>query len=151
MPMFATPDFGATGAARLVVFAVGAILLILAYSGFYWGASLIKHGPLKARLWGACLVVVSGLLPVLYLAGPSIIARWTCGHFLLCTHPNNQIKKGMSKEEVAAILGSPHDRHPYFFHQGEGEGWLYYFAPFGTSFFGIEFGHDGRVMNTYGE
>jgi hypothetical protein len=152
MPIFATPDFGAGALANCFVFTVGAILFTFAYAGFMWGVRIFRHGSPRAKKWGVCLLVVCGLVPILFLVGPNIVTRLTCGNFLLDGYPYNnadRIKKGMPKDEVVAILGTPHQRGPCFYNDGEGERWMYYLAPFGISYFAVEFGQDGGVMSTF--
>jgi outer membrane protein assembly factor BamE (lipoprotein component of BamABCDE complex) len=52
----------------------------------------------------------------------------------------------MTRDEVAAILGSPHER----FKKDDAESWYYWIDSFGVSYFGVRFGPEGRVIGTHG-
>ena len=87
-------------------------------------------------------------MPVTFCLTPNIVARCTYGRFLLASDPGGTIAKGMSMDEVQAILGNPHERN---LNGGRGERWFYYIGLTGIGYFGVDFGMDGRVASTYGD
>jgi outer membrane protein assembly factor BamE (lipoprotein component of BamABCDE complex) len=74
------------------------------------------------------------------------VFRLTHGSYPLGKFPGNKIEKGMTAGEVEAILGAPHNRR----RQGEEERWYYWLDSFGTYWFAVCFGPDGRVVSTHG-
>jgi outer membrane protein assembly factor BamE (lipoprotein component of BamABCDE complex) len=68
------------------------------------------------------------------------------GNYPLGSYPNSRIRIGMTADEVVATLGTPHQRRK----RDEGVTWYYWIDSFGDSWFGVDFGPDGRVVYTYG-
>jgi outer membrane protein assembly factor BamE (lipoprotein component of BamABCDE complex) len=68
------------------------------------------------------------------------------GNYPLGSYPNGKITQGMTKDEVEAILGSPHER----FKRDDEETWYYWLDSFRIGFFGVRFGPDGHVTGTHG-
>jgi hypothetical protein len=146
VPLFATPDFGTGALIMLFVFAVWAVVLLLAGVGILCGAGLLTSKSPKIRAWGLALLLGSGLVPLLCCLGPPQIIRVAYGNYPVGSDARHQVKKGMSAEEVRAALGSPHRRS-----EGpDGEGWYYWIDSFGASWFCVDFGPEGRVIATHG-
>jgi hypothetical protein len=145
MPIFASPDFGATGVIVLVLFLVWAGVLILASVGIALGLRLLGRGSAKSSWYGVLLVTVSTLIPLSCCIGPSQIFRMTNGSYPIGSYPTN-IQKGMSFDEVTAIIGPPHRRSK----RGEEECWYYSIDALDIEWFGCDFGPDGLVVRTYG-
>jgi hypothetical protein len=143
MVLFATPDFGATGFVILVLLGVGAVILLLAAIGFMVG--MTKYGETGSKA-GCVLSLVSLLFPMICYFAPGLVFRLQYGHFPLGAYPSGKIEKGMTPGEVQAILGLPQRREKL---RGE-ESWFYDLDSFGVYWFGVDFGPDGRVRNTYG-
>jgi outer membrane protein assembly factor BamE (lipoprotein component of BamABCDE complex) len=68
------------------------------------------------------------------------------GNYPLGRYPSNKIDKGMSRDEVQAILGSPHEKY----RRDHDETWFYWIDSFGAHYFGVILGPDGRVTGTHG-
>ncbi len=132
--LFATPDFGAGATVFGFIIIVGLVTVAITVVGILWAMALLKRGSRTAKSCGLFLLVVS-VLPVTYCLAPNILARWKYGRFLLLTDPSVSIAKGMSMEEVKAIVGDPHEHFPGY----QGESWFYYVAPFGFGWWGIDF------------
>jgi hypothetical protein len=146
MVIFATPDFGASGAILLLLLIVWAIVFLFALIGISRGIKLLGSDSPKRRKNGFLLIAVSGLIPLLCCVGPSHVIRLVYGNYPLGAYPNNKIKKGMTRDEVEAILGTPHEQ----FKRDEEERWYYWLDSFGMGYFGVHFGPDGRVEGTHG-
>jgi hypothetical protein len=144
--IFATPDFGASIGVGCFLLVVWAFVLALVIVGFARGVRLLKSGSPQGRRYGVLLLLVSGLVPLSCCLGPSQVIRVIYGNYPLGSYPNNKVKEGMTADEVVAMLGTPHERHK----QGERESWFYWIDSFSISWFGVDFGPDGRVVHTYG-
>jgi outer membrane protein assembly factor BamE (lipoprotein component of BamABCDE complex) len=88
---------------------------------------------------------VSGSIPLCCCLGPPHVIRLEYGNYPIGRFPND-IRPGMSAEEVVATLGTPHERHS----RGDVDSWFYWIDSFGLGWFGVDFGPDGRVTHTYG-
>ncbi len=145
MAVFATPDFGASGAIVLFLLLVWAVVLSLVAGGFFWAARLLK-GPSRARkACGVFLLVLSGSVPLGCCLGPPHLVRLEYGNYPIGRYPNH-IKAGMTAEAVREDLGPPHERYD----RNGTETWIYWIDSFSIRWFGVEVGPDGRVLNTYG-
>jgi hypothetical protein len=144
--IFATPDFGASGAIVLCLLLAWAIVLVLVAVGIACGLRLLKNGSARARTWGGLLVLLSGLVPLSCCLLPPHAVRIAYGNYPLGSYPSNKIQEGMTKKEVLAILGPPHER----FEEHDGESWYYWIDSFDISYFAVRFGPDGRVTGTHG-
>jgi hypothetical protein len=144
--IFATPDFGASATLWFHLFIVWVIVLILVSIGIIRAIRLLRSESSRARRWGFSLLVVAGLIPFGCCMLPPHAVRITHGNYPLGTYPHGKIKSGMSVDEVVIALGSPHD----VFKQGDEECWHYWIDSFGIQWFGVAFGPNGRVTNTYG-
>src|SRR5947209_16578287 len=100
----------------------------------------------KAKRYGLVLVLVSGAVPLCCCLLPPVVVRITYGNYPLGSYPNGKIREGMTRDEVAAILGSPHER----FRRDDEESWYYWLDSFGIGYFGVHFGSEGRVTGTHG-
>jgi hypothetical protein len=144
--IFATPDFGASGAIVLALLVVSGVALAIVVVGISWGTRLLGSGSPKARKQGVILVLGSLLLPLSCCLLPPQAIYLMYGNYPLGSYPNNKIQKGMSAAEVKALLGRPHES----FKQDQEEKWYYWIDSFGMHWFGVHFGHDGRVTSTGG-
>ena len=68
------------------------------------------------------------------------------GNYPLGSYPNGKITEGMTRDEVSAVLGSPHER----FTSDDEESWYYWIDSFGIGYFCVRFGPEGRVTGTHG-
>lgn len=146
MVIFATPDFGASGGILLLLLIVWAIVLLFVLVGIVRGIRLLGNESPKRRRNGFLLIVMSSLVPFLCCVGPSQVVRLVYGNYPLGSYPNNKIKQGMTRDEVEAVLGRPHEQ----FKQDDGESWYYWLDSFGIGYFGVRFDPDGRVAGTHG-
>ena len=145
--MFATPDFGAGASIGAFLGCVWLVVIAFAILGLTFGVKLCKSDKSKSKKYGIVLVLVSGIVPLSCCLLPSQIVRLTSGNYPLGRYPNKEIEKGMTRAEVASILGVPHEKQD----SGVGEGaWYYWIDSFGIRYFRVHFGEDGRVMNTSG-
>ncbi len=144
--LFATPDFGVSFAIMLFVLAIYVIVFTLVLVGAVWGMRLRRSGWPKTRRRGTLLVLASGLILLSCWLGPSLVVRLAYGYYPIGRYPDNEIKEGMSVDEVKGVLGSPHWRNK----QDNEECWYYWIDSFGIHWFGVSFGPDGRVRHTYG-
>jgi hypothetical protein len=146
MFVFATPDFGAAGGIACVLFIVWAIVLLVVMLGVAAGMRRVNSDSSQKRRTGVILLLASCLLPVACCLGPPQVFRLNYGSYPLGSYPDGKIQKGMTAEEVIAVLGEPHDR----FKGDDDERWYYWLDSFGMGWFGVHFGPDGRVQSTYG-
>ena len=144
--LFATPDFGAGATVSGLLCLAWAVVFVLIALGIGWGSKLLRSESPKARMSGLLIVLVSGMVPVSCCLGPPHAVRIVYGNYPLGSYPNGKIKEGMTKDEVAAILGSPHER----FIRADEESWYYWLDSFGIGYFGVRFGPEGRVTGTHG-
>jgi len=147
MPLFATPDFGASGAIVLLVLMVWVMVLIAVGLGIRKGCRLL-HSELPAgRKHGLLLLLGCAAVPLLCWQGPPHAVRLAYGNYPLGRYPNRMIAEGMSMEEVRRVLGSPHEVVKGY---EDTESWYYWIDSFGVRYFGVQFDSDGRVIVTHG-
>lgn len=83
---------------------------------------------------------------------PSIVFRLQYGREPLSIELYNKsfdlIKEGMTFDEVRAVYGEPHEKHPNNPQVG-GEDWIYWTSTLKIGYLGIMFGPDGRVTGTW--
>src|SRR5690348_6142072 len=103
------------------------VVLALAGVGIVRGAKRLGTASPKGRTYAVVLMLLSGSIPLCCFFGPSQVVRLTRGNYPLGHYPSGKITTGMSKDEVAAILGTPHERHA---RDGE-EHWYYWIDSFG--------------------
>jgi SmpA / OmlA family len=142
MILFATPDFGAGGGVICILVLIWAFVLVFALAGVIWGGRVFAKGSLK----GCVIILVSGSVPLACCIGPPLTFRVAHGSFPLSGYPSGKIEKGMTAEEVTAILGEPHRRTK----RDDRETWTYCLDSFCVGDFFVDFGVDGRVTSTYG-
>jgi hypothetical protein len=147
MVIFATPDFGAGACAAGCVLLLYLAAFGLVIGGLFWGLNLYGKDSPRIRRRGVIMMVACGLVPFFCCLGPPNAVRIMYGNYPLGSYPNNKISEGMSKDEVKAILGTPHER----FTDGEEESWYYWTDSFGIGYFSVYFGSDGRVDHTGGD
>ena len=146
MCVFATPDFGVTGIIALFWLIVGAVVLLLAGVGIFFGARLWNSNSSARRKFGVLLFLASWLFPLFCYFTPTVIFRIEYGNYPIGSYPSGKIRNGMSVNDVEAFLGAPHKRSK----EDDRETWLYWIDSFGMYWVGVDFGPDGRVTNMYG-
>jgi hypothetical protein len=146
MTLFATPDFGSGAGILGIVTLVWLAVLVLVAVGVFGGFRLLKRESLIARRCGWILLLGSLSVPLFCCLAPPGIVRITYGNFPIGAYPNGKIREGMSKDEVAAVLGAPHERYT----EDDGESWYYWVDSFGAHWFCVRFGPEGRVIRTHG-
>jgi hypothetical protein len=146
MVIFATPDFGASGAIALFLMVIGVMVVAFIVFVLMRGIKLAASESPKDRRRGKVLVLLSAMIPLFCCLGPPQIVYMVYGTYPFGSYPNNRIKEAMSMDEVSETLGRPHEH----FTGGEGERWFYWLDSFGLGWFGVDFGPDGRVIHTYG-
>jgi hypothetical protein len=146
MILFATPDFGAGACIWGLLGFVWLLVLLLVFVGFGYGAKLLGSGSRSVRRRGILLLLACLATPLLCFFGPREVVRLTHGNYPLGAFPNGKITKGMSREEVLEIVGTPHERE----NQADKETWYYWLDSFGISLFWVYFDADGRVTGAYG-
>jgi hypothetical protein len=144
MTIFASPDFGASGGIFVFLIIAWGIVFALVSIGLYLGARFFRKESPKAKKLGVLITLVSGLTPFFCCMAPPLAVRIFYGNYPIGSS-HGKIDEGMSKDEVTAILGNPHER----FKQDEQEKWFYWFDSFGIGWFGVDFGSDGHVIRTY--
>ena len=114
MILFASPDFGAGACICGLLGIVWAVVLLLVFVGFGYGAKLLGSESRRAKRLGILLMVACLATPLLCCFGPRELIRLRHGNYPLGAYPNGKIANGMSQEEVIEILGTPHERlnHP---------------------------------------
>ena len=90
----------------------------------------------------AAILFVS-LLSCCYL--PNLAVRIGYGNWPIGNPNKYHYVKGMSQEEIRLILGSPHERYS----NDDGESWHYYCDAFGIAIVGLQFDHDGILINDW--
>ena len=141
--LFATPDFGTAAA--------GMGCVVVAWGVVFVGVLL---GLAKARKWlkagkpgrSIVLFLVCGLAPLSCCLGPSLLVRVCYGNFPIGAYPTGKVMKGMTADEVVAVLGTPHERSQ----REAGELWYYWIDAFSIQWFGVGFDRNGRVTSTFG-
>jgi len=146
MPVFATPDFGASGGIVLFILIFWAMVFVLVSLGIVRAIKLFRSESPKASKYGTCLLLVSGLIPFGCCVLPPHVVRVVCGNYPIRSYPRNKIEEGMSADEVLATLGSPHESCK----QDDGEQWYYWIDSFSVHWFCVRFGPAGRVIGTHG-
>jgi hypothetical protein len=144
--LFATPDFGAGANAWGMLCLAWVVVFVLIALGIAWGTKLLRSESPKVRKYGLVFVLVSGIVPLCCCLLPPHVVRIMYGNYPLGSYPNNKIKEGMTRDEVEAILGSPHERHK----RDDEESWYYWLDSFGIGYFGVRFGPEGQVTGTHG-
>jgi SmpA/OmlA family protein len=145
MVIFATPDFGAGAFVAGIVMLAGAITLILVAAGFIGGAILLRSRSIIVRRVGWFVLLGSAAVPPLCCVVPPYIIRVEYGNYPIGDYADDKVHEGMSQDEVAAALGTPHER----FKVQDGEAWYYWCDSFGIRWSCVRFGADGRVTRTY--
>ncbi len=146
MVILATPDFGSSAIIVYILLITWAVVLLIVSVGIIRGMILLDSESHRRRKRGALLILVSGLVPFLCCLGPPHVVRLVYGNYPIGRYPNNKIREGMTTDEVAAILGPPHERMK----SGGAESWYYWIDSFGMGWFGVRFGSNGRVIGTHG-
>lgn len=128
--------------AMIVVFlALGAPLFcVLLGIRKVWGR------PPQSKRNGILLMTIGTLLPIIAILSPSVIFRLQFDNPPVREQKRDEIKDGMTAEEVRSHLGNPHQVN------GRGsnrECWLYYSDAMQLGWFGVSFGNDGKVSGTY--
>ena len=93
--IFATPDFGAGGAAWGLLCLAWAVVFVLIAFGIVGGIKLLKSESPKVRKYGLLLVLVSGMVPLCCWFLPPHAVYIMYGNYPLGTYPNGKIKEGM--------------------------------------------------------
>lgn len=144
--LFATPDFGVGASIWGMVCLAWVVVFVLVALGIAWGTKLLRSESSKARRYGLVLVLVSGAVPLSCWLLPPVAVRMMYGNYPLGSRPDGKIMEGMTRDEVSAARGSPHER----FKTDDEESWYYWIDPFGAGYFGVRFGPEGRVKGTHG-
>src|SRR5438105_2860475 len=131
MAVFATADFGASAGISVLVLIAWATVLVLVVVGFIRGKRLFASGLPKDRKYGLLLILASAFTPLFCWLAPPHVVRMIYGNYPIGSYPSNKIKEGMSTDEVAALLGSPHER----FQREDGENWYYWIDSFSIHWF----------------
>jgi hypothetical protein len=140
--LFATPDLGAGGI--IVLFFLGVWLACLLFSlvGIIIGIRFFSRASLQRKWRGLLILLVSASMPVALWYGPSVLFVWNCGRPPLRGYPN-AVEKGMTMEQVRALIGEPHGINP-------DQSWVYYLDNLYVFYCRIAFGPDGRVEFKHG-
>jgi len=147
MPIFATPDFGASGVIVLIVLVVWLVVLIAVTIGLVKGWRLLHSEQADESRRGLLILLVSIATPLCCCQGPQYLVRIAYGNFPLGRYPNNMIEEGMTSDQVRALLGSPHERVTGY----EGtEHWYYWIDSFGVRYFAVSFNSASQVDGTGG-
>jgi hypothetical protein len=145
--LFASPDFGAGGAAMLVLSGIGLAVLGASAAAIARGMTLVRRPPPDRSWWGLVFILGGVLLPVSCCSAPSVLFRLSHDTPPLGRYPNGVIREGMSPDDVRALLGNPHqvnDRDP------QRVTWLYWLDAFELGWFMVTFSADGKVDHTGG-
>jgi hypothetical protein len=147
MVIIASPDWGGSALAHLLLLIGSAVVVLVAIVGVIFGLKLLDLGPtVRRRIAGLLLLLASVSLPAVCFLAPAQIFRLEYGSYPLGTYPSDKIKEGMTFKQVEAILGAPHER----FANGNGEEWFYFIDSFCVDDFCVDFGPDGHITNTHG-
>jgi hypothetical protein len=144
--IFASPDFGAAGVIALVVLGAYAFALVCAMIGVAGGVVLVRTRARRAKILGVVLLIAGASLPFTCWFGPSQVFRIEYGNYPLGRYPNGKIHNGMTRDDVLAILGTPHETH----NRGDEETWMYYLDSFGMGWFAVYFDINGHVYSQGG-
>ena len=145
MVIFATPDFGAGACAASVILLGGATVLLLVAGGVAGGVKLLRSQSRAVRRGGLMLLTSSASVALFCCIGPPCIIRIQYGNFPIGNYADDKAHEGMSPDEVAAALGTPHERVK----EQDGERWYYWCDSFGIRWSCVCFGADGRVTHIY--
>jgi hypothetical protein len=146
MPLFGTPDFGAAAGIGCFVLIIWAVVFVFVGFGLVLAARSLGSESAKRKTFGCLLLLTCGLVPLSCCLGPSQLVRLTHGNYPIGSYPTGKVSEGMTADEVTAVLGTPHERDE----QDGRKSWFYWIDAFGISWFGVDFGPDGRVKYTYG-
>jgi hypothetical protein len=130
----------------LFLLIVGAAILVFAGIGIVTGGKLLRSGSPGARRGGVALILGGVMIPLFCWLGPPHAVRLRYGNYPIGTYPSNRIRQGMSMDQVTAILGTPHEKTD----DGAIARWYYWIDSFSIRWFGVAFGADRRVTDTYG-
>jgi hypothetical protein len=144
MTMLAT-DFGASGAIILMVLIAWITVLLIVGVGVWHGSRLLKAESPASWKSGRIVLLLSALLPLLCCVGPPISTRIIYGNFPIRANADNQVREGMTMDEVRSLLGTPHDRSE----TQDGEWWYYWYDSFSIAYVCIHFGPEGRVTGRH--
>jgi len=79
--LFATPDFGASGAISLFLLIVWATVYVFVAVGIAWGTKLLRNESPKVRKYGLLFVLVSGMVPLCCCLLPPHTVRIIYGNY----------------------------------------------------------------------
>jgi hypothetical protein len=145
MSTFATPDFGTGAAIAAFGFFAWLATLVIGCFGVWCGNRLRKTHSAGARKIGVALMVAFGSIPVTAYVLPQFYIKAKFGNFPVDLDKSYLLKEGMTKAEVQAILGTPHER-------GEdpwGDRWYYWRDSLGANWWCVDFDDNGRFAATH--
>jgi hypothetical protein len=132
----------------LILCGIGLLVLGIGVVAIARGVMLIRRPPPNHRWPGVVFILAGILLPVSCCSTPSVLFRLHHDTPPLGRYPNGVIQKGMSSEEVRALLGNPHQINEQY---PERVTWLYWLDAFELGWFMVTFDADGRVDHTGGD
>jgi hypothetical protein len=142
MAILATSDYGTGAAIGLLLLIVWAFVLLFVVVALVMGIRAVKRGSSSQRKKrGVLLLLLSGIVPSCCYLGPPHLVRLGYGNYPVGRDAESQIKKGMTRDEVTAIVGTPHEQHD--------DVWYYWLDSFGIRYFRVFFDDEGRVTSTY--
>lgn len=94
-------------------------------------------------LLGFTAVLLASLLSCCFL--PNLLVRVCYGNWPIGDPNQYKYDKGMTGEEVRAMLGPPHERYA----DEEGETWYYYCDAFGFAIVGMKFDREGLMVSDW--
>ena len=144
--IFATPDFGTSASLASCLCFVWIAVLALVAVGIGCGIKLVNNGSAKARVYGLVIVAGCGMVPICCCLLPAHLTKMEYGNYPLGSYPNNKIEEGMTKDEVAAILGTPHNK----VEEDDGDRWYYWIDSFGIHWCCVRFDRESRVSGMHG-
>ena len=124
------------------------VVLAISTAAIILGARLLRNtSSVGKKCAGALLLLIGCLLPFFWN-----VAGFQGGRLDTSTHtnggfPGDKIKEGMSRDEVRAILGPPHQRKK----NHDRETWTYWSDAYDGYAVTVDFGPDGRVTNSNGK
>ena len=145
--IFASPDFGAGAMILAFYLLIWLVILALTIVGLVRGAFLLGKQFTRSKRKGRLFILASLMLPLSCCCGPSVIFSVSHGSLPLWTYPTGVIEKGMSADQVRALLGNPHEVYDS---DRQRVSWLYYRDAIKLDWFMVIFGPDGKVGGTGG-